>query len=156
MEADALAQCAVSLSRLSILTLSPQPCPFPTLFKASYTRGHHGRVTTNLGDSFAGSDNIFSSHQIRHQSWVSLKMELEEAGALIFCSPVCVNAVKTEIVGTTNLKRPINERYFLHIVAVVSSLFIKMSTSSSRLFFFKSLFEYASVVSPKAQTLNEL
>jgi hypothetical protein len=51
--------------------------------KASYTRGHHGRATTNLGGAFPGSDNIFSSHQTCHQSWVSFKMKLEEASALI-------------------------------------------------------------------------
>jgi hypothetical protein len=29
-------------------------------------------------------ENIFSRYQIRHQSWISLKMELEEADAFIF------------------------------------------------------------------------
>jgi hypothetical protein len=52
--------------------------------KAHYTRDHHGRATTNLGGAFFGSDSIFSSHHIRHQSWVSLKMELEKEGAFFF------------------------------------------------------------------------
>jgi hypothetical protein len=41
-------------------------------------------ATTNFGGAFPGSENIYSRHQIRHQSWISLKMELEETGALIF------------------------------------------------------------------------
>jgi hypothetical protein len=69
-------------------------------------------------------------------------MELEEAGALIF-------------LFSRLRKRRKKRRFWVHLVsaAAASSWFIKMSTSSSQLFF-KSQFEYASVVMSQSAILE--
>jgi hypothetical protein len=42
-------------------------------------------------------------------------MELKEAGVLIFLFSRLHKRRKNEVLGTPNLKRPINKRYSLHI-----------------------------------------